>query len=332
MAAHEPSTLDPSDARAMALDLRMRQRLEASLRHIASEARDSIAVDSSSLRHFFRKLRIAPVPPLVFAAYFELVLALENNDIDSANRLLSELVDATEHRDGTLIIDFEETGRAGRYRRFVDVDPAAPFEILPPPPSLARQSRELVGEAFELLDRGDVGLAREIRALLREIVLAAGPESPHAMTFEGASSVMLWGAIVLNTRAHHTRLGMAQALAHESGHNLLFGLCADSALVEDDGDARYPSPLREDKRPMDGIVHATFVCARMHRAVAQLVKSSVLSKDETVEAHGALAEHKRNFCSGFDIVARHGRLTSLGRTVMRDARQYMDGEAGPLSM
>lgn len=96
MAAHVPSTLDPSDARAAALDLRTRQRLEASLRHIVSEAMDSIAVDSSSLQDFFRKLRIGPVSPLVFAAYFELVLALENHDIDSANDLLKRDIELIE--------------------------------------------------------------------------------------------------------------------------------------------------------------------------------------------------------------------------------------------
>ena len=53
---------------------------------------------------------------------------------------------------------------------------------------------------------------------------------------------MLWGAIVLNPRMLKSALEVAQALAHESGHNLLFGLCADGALVVDDDAPRTSRP------------------------------------------------------------------------------------------
>jgi hypothetical protein len=323
LTARVPDSLEPSDARAAVLDRRMRERLGTSLRHILSQAADTLALDASMLDGFFQRLKTSPVAPPIFGAYFELVLALENGSVTDARELLHEIAAASEPPGGTLITDFAETGATGRYRRLMDSDPATPFEFFPPPHEPAQRSRQLIAEAFVLMDRGDAGLAREIRVLLREIVLAAGPESKQAMTFHGASSFMLWGAIVLNVRAHDTALDMVQALAHESGHTLLFGLCADCALVEDGGAARYPSPLREDERPMDGIVHATFVSARMHRAVARLVESGVLSEDETAAARGALADHSRNFHSGFDTVDRHARLTPLGRAVMADARRYM---------
>lgn len=325
MLTRVPSSLDPSDARVAALDRRMRERLEASLRHILAQAADSLALDASILDDFFRRVTTGPVSPLIFGAYFELVLALENGSFADARELLHEIAAAPSFSHGMLITDFAETGPISRYRRLVSIDPTAPFEIFPPPPELAQRSRQLIAEAFALMNRGDPDLAREIRALVREIVLAVGPESLQAMTFDGASSFMLWGAVVLNADTHTTALDTAQALVHESGHNLLFGLCADGSLVEDDdGTTRYPSPLREDERPMDGIVHATFVSARMHRAVARLVESGVLSEDETEAARGALSDHARNFQSGLDVVDRHARLTPRGQAVMMDARRYMN--------
>jgi hypothetical protein len=57
---------------------------------------------------------------------------------------------------------------------------------------------------------------------------------------------------------------MVQMLAHESSHNLLFGFSADESLVENSPEELFPSPLRMDPRPMDGICHATLagkVCA-----------------------------------------------------------------------
>ena len=76
------------------------------------------------------------------------------------------------------------------------------------------------------------------------------------------------GAVVRRVRSD---LDMVQALAHESAHLLLFGMCADGPLLENaNDDHRYSSPLRTDSRPMDGIVHATFVTARMCCALSQL--------------------------------------------------------------
>ncbi|HEY8300152.1 MAG TPA: hypothetical protein VIF65_06725, partial [Methyloceanibacter sp.] len=39
----------------------------------------------------------------------------------------------------------------------------------------------------------------------------------------------------------------------ESSHVLLFGVSAEGALTENSGRERYDSPLRRDKRPIDGI-------------------------------------------------------------------------------
>ena len=80
--------------------------------------------------------------------------------------------------------------------------------------------------AIRLMLRERELLRRQLRALLREIVLASPPSAPGALEFDGASSFMLWGAIALNAESGGSELDMAQALAHESGHNLLFGLCA----------------------------------------------------------------------------------------------------------
>ncbi len=126
------------------------------------------------------------------------------------------------------------------------------------------------------MESGDPALAAEIRTLLREIVLAAGSEDPKAMTFDGASAFMLWGAIIINANRRDGAVGMVQMLAHESAHNLLFGFSADGPLVENSAEELYSSPLRVDPRPMDGIYHATFVTARMHRAIKQLLDSGVL--------------------------------------------------------
>ncbi|MFI5216408.1 MAG: aKG-HExxH-type peptide beta-hydroxylase [Candidatus Limnocylindria bacterium] len=331
MPAREPGAVEPSAERAAALDRRMRERLEESLRYLVSEVSGPLDLDPALLEGFCERLRSGPVPPLAFGAYFELVLALENGDWEAARELLQEIAAAPNHAGGPVVLDLADPASdrgASRYHRLIDTDPNEPFQVLPPPPELARACRERISEAFELLGRGDPELAREIRGLLREIVLAVGPIRPGSMTFDGASSFMLWGAIVLNPRMFQSALEVAQALAHESGHNLLFGLCVDGSLVENDDEPRYTSPLRRDLRPMDGIVHATFVTARMHRSLLQLRASGALSGVEDAEAGRLLADHVRNFAMGWKIVDRDARLTERGKHVMADARRHMQAHAG----
>jgi hypothetical protein len=318
--------LAPDAARAVALDRHMRERLGASLRYIVEQADGQIPIARPAIEGFFARLADGPVSAIIFGAYCDLVLAIDDDRLDLAEALLQE-IGAAPNRPASVCIhelaDPRNDPVAERYVRLIDSDPTTPFTVRPPPAEVAATCRQRIAAAFHLLDAGDPALAAEIRALIGEIVIAVGPDDPNALTFDGASSFMLWGAIMLNARGHRTALEMAQALAHESGHNLLFGLCADGPLVENDDEPRYASPLRADPRPMDGIVHATFVTARMHRAVAQLLRAGVLDGAATAEAQDSLAAHRRAFAQGIEIIDRHASLTERGQAVLAGARAHM---------
>ncbi len=136
---------------------------------------------------------------------------------------------------------------------------------------------------------------------------------------------MLWGGIIINANRRDNELTMVQMLAHESAHNLLFGLGVDEALVENSPVELFPSPLRLDPRPMEGIYHATFVTARMHRSVQQLLDSGNFCRLRREEiARKEIADNARLFAKGIETVLRNGKLTPLGRTIMDGAKAYMD--------
>jgi hypothetical protein len=310
----------------MAIDRHMRERLGASLRYIVEQADGRIPIVQPAIEGFLARLAEGPVSASIFGAYCDLVLAIDDDRLDLAEALLTEIGAAPNRPGGLLIRDLADPRIdpiADRYIRLVDTDRAISFTVLPLPPEIAAACRGRIAAAFSLLEAGDPALAAEIRALIGEIVIAVSPDDPTALVFDGASSFMLWGAIILNAKGHRTVLEMAQALAHESGHNLLFGLCADGPLVENDDDPRYPSPLRADPRPMDGVVHATYVTARMHRAVARLLQAGVLDGATTAEAQASVAAHRRAFAQGIEVIDRHASLTERGHAVMAGARAYM---------
>jgi hypothetical protein len=299
----------------------MRQRLADTLEYVFQEVGSALDVSRAQTAEVAARIRTTRQSPNIFGTYYELVLAVESDQIDEARALAQELLAQVDAR-GTRIAAIEErsAAEAARYRRLLIPDPELAGQ---PAPALLRETRARVDAAFDLLDRGFPEMSGEIRELLREVVIAAGPEDPKALTFDGASSYMLWGATLLNARGQTTVMDTAQALAHESGHNLLFGLCVSGSLVENPDEELFKSPLRRDPRPMDGVFHATYVVARMHQTVTRLLEAGVVDPAERDAAIADLSAHRRNFEAGDRVVRENGRLTPLGAEVIESARRYM---------
>jgi HEXXH motif-containing protein len=314
-------TFEPSAERAAALDQRMRARLADSLDYIFDEGGDLLGIGREEARPITAHIRAHPQSPQTFGAYYDLVLAVERDQFERARGLLAE-IDGKPFAPGLRIaaIDDRPAAAAERCRRLF-LSQATVAQA--PPPELLDAYRVQLGKALALLDAGYPELADEIRGLLREIVVAAGPEDPLARTFDGASCYMMWGAILLNARGQANVLDTAQALAHESGHNLLFGFAADGPLVDNPDEELFASPLRSDPRPMDGVFHATYVVARMHQTVARLLAAGILDAEARAAARADLATHRRNFEAGDRIIREGGRLTEVGEAAIGAARAYM---------
>ncbi len=324
---------EPSAGRARALDVRMRERLADSLSYVAEELGEELSGGAAMAERALPLIRSRRVSSLVFGAYYDLVLAASEDDREAAATLAAEIACATPLEGEVRVVELDDPSAGlswGRFRRLMDTDPETPLALYPPRPDVAAECRRRVAEAFELLDRGFPAMAAEIRGLIGELVLAAGDDNPKALTFDGASCFMLWGAVLLNVKGQSTVLDTAQALAHESGHNLLFGFCTHGWLVENEDEERFASPLRADPRPMDGIVHATYVTARMHQTVSRLLQARVLDPAQTEAALKDQAAHAAGFHSGDEVIRRSGRLTSLGASVMDSARSYMAQHAAPV--
>lgn len=325
--AVDPGIFDPSRKRAQILDRRMRTRLAESVTHIVNLGFPHLTVPEQPWESCLQRLAEGPVSPSMFGAYYDLVFAINEDDLDSAQRYLTEFMSMPSHATELRILDMANPIHAApweRYCRLIDTDPTMPALLAPPSVDAAKTARGNVQSALSLMEVGCSSLASEIRTLLREIVLVSVSNTPEGRDFDGASSFMLWGAVILNAKSHRSVLDMVQALSHESGHNVLFGLCADGTLVEGKNEiALFPSPLRADLRPMDGIVHATYVIARMHFALRCLMQARVLDVAQSEEAEAALDKHVRHFDEGIRTIERYGHLTEIGLAVIAAASRYM---------
>jgi HEXXH motif-containing protein len=319
------TSFEPSAQRARILDQYMRDRLAASLRTVASYLEERVAGSAAPLEAFLPRLLAAPVEALSFSAYFELVLAIEAEADDEWPGLIEVIAAGATRPPEIQIVAIDDPAVPrdwDSYRRMVATEPDVPMVLEPPPVLAVEQIRKRLELALEWLDRGAPALAAELRCLIGEVVLASVPPG-DTFVFDGASSFMLWGAVLLNVSSHETRLDCLQALVHESAHNLLFGFSVDGPLTDNDPDARFDSPLRLDPRPMEGIFHAAFVTARMHHAVRELLCSGILGGADHDEARAALELHVKSFEQGRATIERHAQLTPVGRAVIDGAIHYM---------
>lgn len=209
-------------------------------------------------------------------------------------------------------------GQTARYRRLLDDDEAFGATLRALAPADFARACGQVGDAFALLDAAVPEFSAEIRALVDEIVLVDTENEEF-----GASSFQLWGALFLKVNQRYNRVHIAETIAHEGAHALLFGLGMGQPLVRNGTEIRFASPLRKDLRPMDGVVHATYVLARMQYAVTRLLESDLLTEEETEAARAAQKSNARHWPDGLSVIDSAAEWTPAGEAALTAARAYM---------
>ena len=321
-------SLEPSAPRVAAIDASLRARLAESFAYLAEVA--SLAdTHAATLAGIDARLKSAPVSPWVFGLYSKLVAELAKSPRGDVAGAFASVVKALSLPADAGMVCFHDPAVPGpwweHFQLLFDTDPQRPFKPRPPSAESFAAGTETIAAGLALFKRADPDFHAEVQRLIRMIVLAAPGSEDTADRFNGASTFFLWGASLLNAEPRRSSVSMVDLLVHESSHVLLFGVSADGALTENSGSERYNSPLRADKRPIDGIFHACFVATRVHLAMTRLLASGALSEAEAklaLERRDNNAEASRNSIEELD---RHARLTALGEKVLDTLRAYWAG-------
>ncbi len=307
----------PDPARGHAADETARMGLWSSLDHIAEACADPLPEITELLQAPLGLLaKGAHLPPEAFGLYYHLGENLLRDRPEEALVAARRLAPIGARAEG---LSHAARGHAGLIDEILDLRMGEDSEKFHPiTPEAADAFWPLVQDGLALLRAGVPDLAGEIEAILSRFLFAQAP--PGARTeFDGASHFQFWGLLLLNPKHHRTPLAVAEVLAHEAGHSLLFGLTVHEPLVLNPDHQRYASPLRADPRPMDGIYHATFVSARMAYAMERLADSGVLTEAEAAQARKEAAKDRSNFEKGLSVVEADGDLTETGRAIMDNA-------------
>lgn len=320
----------PNGEKAAYLNTRMNTELGKSLFYVCAQANAAIEFEEKAILRLCKHLSSGrDVSPHVFGLYYSLVDAIEREDEQSTKTLFSHLAEPKLLRAVDFFSQFgskKDRIRSEIYEEKWQETLGEEIEFCPPSENTYERFIARIKEGMELLRIAVPALHAEISAIIHQIVII-GTATDAEYHVDGGSHYKLWGALFLNGEFHEDRVSVAEVLAHESAHSVLFGYSIDDLLTENDPSKRYPSPLRRDLRPMDGIYHATYVSARMHWAMTQLSKSDYLTQTEQERAASLALADAENFVAGYDIVRAHGELTGLGKALMDGAYQYMRSAA-----
>ncbi|MCG8692628.1 MAG: HEXXH motif-containing putative peptide modification protein, partial [Minwuiales bacterium] len=117
---------------------------------------------------------------------------------------------------------------------------------------------------------------------------------------------------------------IADALDHRT-HTALFALAPNAGVVTNDPAELHDSPLRKEKRPLEGILHATVVVARLTHLAGLALRSGRLDDADAEEARELLTERRKLFEKGIAVLDAHARYTDEGRMAIDQARRFMAG-------
>lgn len=317
-------------------------RLAESLAHIF-QAAGELPIDSRRADLLLGRLaggeRFAPS---LVGRYFDVLAAIETEDAAAIAAALDRLLAEEPHRATAAhpgaphlaaprLIAFAGPGMspadADLIRRNIVLEELGGAAFGPLPEDKAGPALARFAAALALLAEAAPATYAEISETLAEVIVAQGTTGSAGYAFDGVSSLQYWGAILLNAAIPKTLLATCEAIAHEAGHNALFGFSPRRFFVENPESERYTSPLRDDPRPLDGIYHAAFVLARMHFAVSGLLASGRLGATEREEAEGLLARSARAYRDAERVLEANARFTAEGRAILSAASAYMGAAA-----
>ncbi|MFC3087528.1 aKG-HExxH-type peptide beta-hydroxylase [Tabrizicola soli] len=313
-------SIEPSAQRARLLDDRMRTQLGESLGVLIDCFDPQDFPEVKELAGFIAALEQGYDPsPSDYARHYQLATATLAEDVDTVRTVLSGFAVDTA-ADRHFLTRWSDTSKTLLQDMAVDRFGSVASLFNAVDPAIFAAFRTRLADGLGFLDRCWPEMAAEVSVLVKQVLVATGSQSATEH-FDGGSHYQLWGMLILNPAFHRTPLAVAEVLVHEASHLLLFGFTTDEPLVLNPEADRYPSPLRRDPRPMDGIYHAAYVSARMALTMHRVATSATLGDDIRQEARRLRDEDIANFQKGADVVRAHARFTATGLAIFTNAEQ-----------
>ena len=147
------------------------------------------------------------------------------------------------------------------------------------------------------------------------MIVAVAQSADSQISLAGGSSLFLPGVMVVNVDYCSDTLETLATLVHEAAHVQLNSLCSHEPLCLNVAAERFESPLRADARPMEGVIHANYVCATLAELFMQISQSRHCSESRE-QARKIAEDHYQPLAAQVDQIVEHAQLTAAGQQTL----------------
>ncbi|MEO3877967.1 aKG-HExxH-type peptide beta-hydroxylase [Rheinheimera fenheensis] len=170
-----------------------------------------------------------------------------------------------------------------------------------------------IKRGVELIIDSGQGRFEEVNVLIDAICLLRGNR------FVGSSDIAYHGVAFLNLDVDWSPFTFADHLIHESAHILLHTSNEICPILKNPYYYGAPSPIRQDPRPMIGILHSTFVFMRL----VMFFKHQVQLTNED-EVNFRLHRHLLGFIEGMNTLSKYASFTPEGHQLYAGMNNVLD--------
>lgn len=311
----------PVKGRALSLRRFFNQSLINSLNYLLEACDEVIPVDLFSKVHQnLNSLKPeSKLSGLLSALHADLIKAIEQQDIQKILHIANILSKDNFQVEKMTYINFSSLNHY--YTSLIK--PIFSYEITRDVQFLSFSSQEFknvkksIEKGQKILKQFFPNFFKEFEEMTSEILIL------NAHGLRAGSSINLFGMIYKSYQYKWRKISdILEFLIHEPSHLYVFLLNKDDQLILN-ATEKHESPLREEKRPLMGIYHATFVLARVSYVLSKALLLNAIPENERDYSQELLADYRKRFFEGFKTLQTHAQMTPLGQALITSASKLV---------
>lgn len=262
--------------------------------------------------------------PIIFKSHSELLYSIETGDITGVldavkyfdNLTEKEIYDSQLRISSILTENWEKDFVEHLRNQKIDSEVIEPFILRPIINDGSVIYYDIIQEIENILKEIDMNFFKEYNEYATRLKLF------HGKGMSGASAVRVYGAIYIRVPKIDkiTIPYFCEHIVHEVSHLHLYAILAHDQLITNPYGELYEAPIRADKRPLYGILHATFVLSRMVRIFRLINKyRNIDGIDES------LNRFRIQFTHGLNTLKQYAKMTENGKLILNTLMDCAEG-------
>lgn len=176
----------------------------------------------------------------------------------------------------------------------------------------------MIEKGLEILKDNFFNFYEEAIDLISEFLIL------NAKGIQAGTSLDLFGMVHKNYTYRMDKItDILDFIIHEQSHLYLHLIIENNVLVKNPL-VKYESPLRNTKRPLIGIYHATFVLSRIIYILLNSQEKNLLPLSEIDYSKSLIEFYIKRFYIGFNILENHAEMTDLGRQIIYSTKNLVE--------